>query len=217
MQDLICGVSDASFSATSSMLNCLLSGFTAASTSRHQQTGAGIVTAPSNQEKAAMARDILKTLKSEHAELRSLFTQMEDTTDRAAKKRTDILRKIEDGLIPHAKWEELVFYPAFKARADRDGLKTYSEAVQEHRAVEVTVLPDLKKKDPATPDFAGSAKVLGEFVKHHAKEEESTMFSDAREMFSKDELAQFDEHYEAWKKSAEGKQVVAAEKAKSSR
>ena len=146
-----------------------------------------------------MQRDILKTLKSEHDDLRKLFADMEETTDRAKKSRAELLADIEAGLVPHAKWEELFFYPAFKARADRDGLKTHAEAIQEHRAVELTVLPDLKTKDTDTADFAGSAKVLGEFVDHHAKEEEKTMFKMARKMFSSEELAEFDQQYETWK------------------
>lgn len=148
-----------------------------------------------------MARDILKTLKSEHDDLRKLFKDMEDTTDRAKKSRGDLLADIEAGLIPHAKWEELVFYPAFKERADREGLKTHAEAVQEHRAVELTVLPDLKTKPTDSVEFAGSAKVLGEFVDHHAGEEEKTMFKMARKLFSAEELAAFDEQYEQWKAS----------------
>ena len=150
-----------------------------------------------------MARDILKTLKAEHDELRSLFAEMEDTTDRGKKARAQLLSKIEAGLIPHAKWEELYFYPAFKERADREGQKTYAEAVQEHRAVELVVLPDLKAKPTDTADFAGSAKVLGEFVDHHAKEEEKTMSKMARELFSADERMELDEQYEAWKSSSE--------------
>ncbi|MET0893846.1 MAG: hemerythrin domain-containing protein [Pseudoxanthomonas sp.] len=146
-----------------------------------------------------MARDILKTLKSEHDDLRKLFKDMEDTTDRAKKTRAELLGEIEAGLIPHAKWEELVLYPAFKERADRDGLKTHAEAVQEHRAVELTVLPDLKTKPTDSVEFAGSAKVLGEFVDHHATEEENTMFKMARKLFSAEELAEFDVQYEQWK------------------
>lgn len=157
-----------------------------------------------------MARDILRTLKSEHDELRDLFEQMEATTDRAKKSRAELLAEIEAGLVPHAKWEELFFYPAFKQRADRDGLKTHAEAVQEHRAVELTVLPDLKTKPTDSVDFAGSAKVLGEFVDHHAKEEENTMFKMARKLFSKEELADFDEQYEAWKTTAEAAAEVSA-------
>jgi len=162
-----------------------------------------------------MARDILKTLKAEHDDLRSLFKQMEQTTDRAKKTRADLLAEIEANLLPHAKWEELVFYPAFRERADRDGLKTHAEAVQEHRAVELTVLPDLKSKATDTPEFAGSAKVLGEFVDHHASEEESTMFKMARTLFTAEERAELDIEYEEWKGSPAAASVVGLSQAKS--
>ncbi|MET0893743.1 MAG: hemerythrin domain-containing protein, partial [Pseudoxanthomonas sp.] len=64
-----------------------------------------------------MARDILVTLRTEHDALRALFDQINATTDRAKKKRADLLKHIEAALIPHAKWEEFHFYPAFKERA----------------------------------------------------------------------------------------------------
>jgi len=156
-----------------------------------------------------MARDILKTLKAEHDELRDLFEKLNGTTDRAEKTRAELLAKIDQGLLPHAKWEEMVFYPAFAERAERDGLKTHAEAIEEHRAVEQTVMPDVHDADYATPQFAGRAKVFGEFIDHHAKEEENTMFKMARELFSAEERAAMDEQYEAWKQSEEGMSAVA--------
>ena len=161
-----------------------------------------------------MPRDILKTLKTEHDAVRALFDEMNQTTDRGKKTRADLLERIEAALLPHAKWEELVFYPAFKERADRDGLKTHAEAVEEHRAVEATVMPDVHASPVDTPEFAGRAKVFGEMIEHHAKEEEKTMFKMAREMFSAEERAQLDEQYEAWKRSPASDTAVAAAKAK---
>ena len=161
-----------------------------------------------------MPRDILKTLKDEHDQLRELFKEMESTTDRGVKTRNELLRKIDEGLLPHAKWEESVFYPRFAERANRDGLKTHAEAIQEHRAVEQTVMPDVHAADFDTPMFAGRAKVFGEQVDHHAKEEEKTMFKMARELFTAEERAQMDEEYEAWKQSPEAATVVAAAAAK---
>ena len=160
-----------------------------------------------------MARDILKTLKGEHDELRRLFEEMNSTTDRARKTRTDLLEQIEAGLMPHAKWEEQVFYPEFKKRADRDGLKTHAEAVTEHHAVEQAVIPEVKAADVETPEFAGRVKVFGEQIDHHAKEEEKTMFKMARELFTAEERAELDEQYEAWKASDEGMKAVAAARA----
>ena len=161
-----------------------------------------------------MARDILKTLKDEHDTLRGLFEQLKGTTDRAEKTRADLLEKIEMNLIPHAKWEEDVFYPAFSERADRDGQQTYAEALAEHHAVENSVIPEVHAADVNTPEFAGRTKVFGEFVDHHAKEEEKTMFKMARELFSADELAQLDEDYATWKNSPAAENALAAEKAK---
>lgn len=163
-----------------------------------------------------MTRDILKTLKAEHDALRGLFDELKQTTDRAIKTREGLLEQIEDALIPHAKWEEKVFYPAFKERADRDGIQTHSEALAEHHAVEKSVLPEVHAADPGTPEFAGRTKVFGEFIDHHAKEEENTMFKMAREMFSVEERAQLDDDYEIWKQSGAALGLVAAEKAKAS-
>ncbi|MDG2517939.1 hemerythrin domain-containing protein [Lysobacter soli] len=161
-----------------------------------------------------MARDILKTLKAEHDELRELFAELKETTDRGVKKREGLLEKIEASLLPHAKWEEKVFYPAFKERADRDGIQTYAEALTEHHAVENTVIPEVHAADPGTPEFAGRTKVFGEFIDHHAKEEEKTMFKMARELFTAEERAQLDEDYEEWKQSDAATALIAGEKAK---
>ena len=162
-----------------------------------------------------MARDILQTLKSEHDALRALFDELKETTDRGVKKRTGLLEEIEANLIPHAKWEEKVFYPAFKERADRDGVQTHAEALAEHHAVETSVIPDVHAADPGTPEFAGRTKVFGEFIDHHAKEEEKTMFKMAREMFSLEERAQLDEENETWKQSATAANLLVAQKTRS--
>ena len=162
-----------------------------------------------------MARDILKTLKLEHNALRDLFSQMDATTDRAGKGRADLLAKIEAKLLPHAKWEENVFYPAFKERADRDGLKTHAEAVLEHASVEETVIPSVKASEVTSPEFAGRVKVFGELIDHHAKEEETTLFRMARELFTVQELAEMDEAYEEWKASPAAALAIGGSKVKS--
>lgn len=147
--------------------------------------------------------NILTTLRDEHDALSGLFEQLDATGDRAGKKRQKLLGQIEAALIPHAKWEELFFYPAFAARASHDELLQHAEAIQEHRAVELAVLPDLHASPFTSRQFAGSAKVLVEFVTHHADEEEKSMFKSARKLFSKDKLAAMDEQYASWKSSAD--------------
>ena len=135
-------------------------------------------------------RSILTTLKAEHDQLRALFEQVNATTDRAEKTRLDLLEKIE----------------MLKSRASHEQKLLWAAAMQEHRAVEQSVLPDLKACEPASREFAGSAKVMGELIDHHAKEEEREIFAVMREMFTAQELAEMDEQYEDWKASgmAEG-------------
>jgi hemerythrin-like domain-containing protein len=162
----------------------------------------------------AMRRDILKTLQSEHDILRDLFARMNETTDRAKKERAQLLESIEGNLLPHAKWEEAVFYPAFAERADRDGLKTHAEALLEHHAVEQVVIPEVHAAEVETPKFAGRIKVFGEMIDHHAREEESKMFKIARKLFTPEELASFDEQYEEWKQSNAASLTIAVEKSK---
>lgn len=158
--------------------------------------------------------NILTTLSDEHKTLSGLFDQMDATTDRAGKKRQKLLEQIEAALIPHAKWEELFFYPAFAARASHEELLQHAEAIQEHRAVELTVMPDLHASAFTSRQFAGSAKVLAEFVTHHADEEEKSMFKSARKLFSKDELAAMDEQYATWKASPDCEAVMMEAKMK---
>jgi hemerythrin-like domain-containing protein len=151
-------------------------------------------------EETAM-RDILSTLEREHDELRDLYQQLTSTPDARDDERQGLLNRIEALLIPHSKWEETVFYPAFGERADHGQQLLYAVAIQEHRAIEQSVLPDLHASDYDSRQFAGSAQVLAELSTRHAEEEEAQIFSAARQMFSAEELADLDDQYEDFKES----------------
>lgn len=147
-------------------------------------------------------RDILVTLKREHDELRSLHRQLTAIPDQQDDAREDLLKRIESVLVPHAKWEELKFYRAFEDRANHEQKLLFVKAMEEHRVVEQTVLPDLHAADADGREFAGVASVLQDLIVHHADEEEQRIFAAARTMFSAQELAEMDEQYEEWKESA---------------
>ena len=159
--------------------------------------------------------DILTTLKTEHDQLRALFERMNATEDANGDERQQLLQQIEHLLIPHAKWEETVFYPAFAARADHAQLKTHAAAIEEHRVVEMAVIPDVKGADVTSRQFAGSAQVFGELVGHHADEEETQIFAAMRELYSPEELSDLDLRYADWKASSAADLLLAYGKAKS--
>ncbi len=89
---------------------------------------------------------------------------------------------------------------AFKKAGNSNHEQLYYEAFEEHRVVSELVLPDLKKTDPTSEKFSGRAKILKELIEHHADEEESEMFKQARKSLSAEELKALGEQMNQRKK-----------------
>lgn len=132
-------------------------------------------------------------LKADHEKVKAILTQLSESTDRAVKKRTDLLDKLELEISIHTQLEEQILYPAFKAAGGKDEAEMYFEAKEEHRTVDSLVLPDLKATDPTTPEFAGRVKVVKELLEHHIEEEETEMFPKAKKLLGKSKLDQLGE------------------------
>lgn len=138
--------------------------------------------------------DAIALLKQDHKAVRAMLTELADTTSRAKKTRTELLQKIKSELEAHTTIEEEIFYPAFKAAAEKaDDNKMFFEALEEHRAAGDLVLPDLLKTDVSSDQFSGRAKVLKELVEHHADEEEKEMFPRAKALMDKAQLRELGE------------------------
>jgi hemerythrin-like domain-containing protein len=152
---------------------------------------------PSQRQEPPM--DAIKLLKTDHKLVKELLAQLEETSERATKKRASLLREIQINLKAHTTIEEEIFYPAFKKAGQKAEAKMYFEALEEHRAAEDLVLPDLLGTDPSSVEFSGRAKVLKELIEHHADEEEKEMFKDAKELLSKEELVELGSQMEARK------------------
>src|SRR3979490_2832683 len=101
-------------------------------------------------------------LKADHEKVKTILAQLSDSTDRAEKKRTELLGKLGIELAIHTKIEEEILYPAFKEAGSKEQEIMYFEAKEEHRTVDSFVLPDLKTTGPTAPEFAGRVKVLKE-------------------------------------------------------
>ena len=143
--------------------------------------------------------DAIALLKEDHKLVKALLEDLTESTTRAVKKRTELLHQIHMNLSAHTTIEEEIFYPAFKAAGKKEEEKMYFEALEEHRAAEDLVLPDLLKTDPATEQFSGRAKVLKEMIEHHIEEEETEMFKDAKKLLDKAQLEELGERMQARK------------------
>ena len=140
-------------------------------------------------------------LKADHQTVKTILAQLSESTDKAIKKRTDLLDKLEMEISIHTRLEEEILYPAFKEAGTKEQDVMYFEAKEEHRTVDSLVLPDLKQTDPGTPEFAGRVKVVKELLEHHIEEEETEMFPQAKKLLGKSRLDDLGEQMEAMKAS----------------
>ncbi len=142
-------------------------------------------------------------LKSDHATVKRLLRELSETTERAVKQREQLVSQIERELKTHAQAEEEIFYPAFKAAAEKsEAVDLFYEAAEEHHVVDM-VLPALKVANPKSKEFTAKAKVLKDLVEHHIKEEEGQMFAAARQLFDEEELRELGDMMQARKDAIE--------------
>ena len=130
--------------------------------------------------------DAITLLKEDHKMLRDLTSKLADTTERAVEARKTLLARIETILAAHTTIEEELFYPAFIAAADDiESKRMVAEGIEEHRAADRKVIPDLHKLDPSSIQWSGDAKVLKDYIFHHLKEEEEEMFPKVRALIDR--------------------------------
>jgi hemerythrin-like domain-containing protein len=140
------------------------------------------------RRKVSAKTDAISILEGDHQRVRQLLRRLENTTDRAAKQRKDLLAQIESEVKVHTTLEEEIFYPAFKeAVRSKSDQEFYFEAIEEHHVVDL-VMSEIKSTDAGSEQFGAKAKVLKDLIEHHAEEEETEMFPKARRVISQSEL-----------------------------
>lgn len=135
-----------------------------------------------------MTSDAVKLLEKDHDRLRGLLKELVSDDEANMQRRTDLLDAIETELNAHTTIEEEIFYPAFRKAGGEKAAVMFYEAIEEHRAVNELILPDVRKAGVETERFTGRAKVLKELIEHHAREEEKDLFPLAEKVIDKDEM-----------------------------
>jgi len=121
-------------------------------------------------------------LTADHRKVDDLFKQFEAETANARKR--EIALRICDELTVHAKAEEEIFYPEALVALERDQKtdqrKLIWEATVEHGTLEgiIEIIRHLRSDDE---QLGAHMKVLGEYVKHHVREEEDQIFPSVRQ------------------------------------
>jgi hemerythrin-like domain-containing protein len=141
-------------------------------------------------------------LKSDHVAVKRLLRELNAAS--SVRDRERLRSKIERELKTHAQIEEEVFYPAFKAAAEKTKNENlFYEAAEEHHLVDIE-LPSLMAANPKSHEFEAKAKVLLDLIEHHVKEEEGEMFVAARQLFDDEQLRQLGDLMETRKEMIMG-------------
>ena len=124
-------------------------------------------------------------LTNDHKKMRTLLDQLESTTERGVKTRTQLFAEIKGELMVHEAIEEEIFYPELKAHPKARDIVL--EGYQEHHVVDL-LMGELEGLAVDDESWGAKAKVMQENVEHHMEEEEGDMFKKARQVFDDAEL-----------------------------
>lgn len=130
---------------------------------------------PSSRPKTSA--DAIDMLKQDHDKVERAFKEFEkmDRQDAAACRR--LAETVCADLRIHTTLEEEVFYPAVREAIGDDDLM--NEAAVEHETARM-LIDQLENMEADDPNYFATFTVLGEYVKHHVKEEQGEMFPAAK-------------------------------------
>lgn len=138
-------------------------------------------------------------LETDHAKVKRLLRELESTTERGVKTRTELFARIKGELTLHEIIEEEIFYPELKAHPKAQDIVL--EAFEEHHVVDL-LMGELESLDVRDETWGAKALVMKENIEHHIEEEEGEMFRQARSVFDARELDDLGQRMEARKASA---------------
>ena len=105
-------------------------------------------------------------LKKDHREVEDMFDEYEQLEADAEK--LALFKKIALALKVHTQIEEEIFYPSERGDVEDDLL---DEAQVEHDGAK-KLIAEIEAMQPGEDLYDAKVKVLGEYIKHHVKEEE---------------------------------------------
>jgi hemerythrin superfamily protein len=130
---------------------------------------------PTRRPPAPRQKDAVALLREDHKKVSALFEEFEKA--RSDRRKKEIVATICQELTVHTALEEEIFYPAVKAALKDKEL--VPEAIVEHASVK-DLIAQVRDQEPGGEEYDAKVKVMGEFVKHHVKEEQTEMFPKAK-------------------------------------
>ena len=142
-----------------------------------QETSNGMTSAR-RKAGSSKAPNALVLLRDDHKEVSDMFEKYEKRKNRMdADQKQKLAGQICQALTVHAQIEEEIFYPEVRPEIDDEDLM--DEADVEHQSLK-ELIAKIEDEGPEGEFFDAHVKVLGEYVKHRGKEEQSEMFKKVR-------------------------------------
>jgi hemerythrin-like domain-containing protein len=117
---------------------------------------------------------IIEELKEDHKRAKQAFRQAEKLdAEEDGEELREIVEQTCAELEVHARLEEEAFYPV--AREVLKEADLIDEAEVEHGSAKA-LIAQLREMGPENEKYAATFKVLGEYINHHVKEEETEIF-----------------------------------------
>ena len=147
-------------------------------------------------EKAEAALDAVQLLTDDHKAVKKLFKAYDELVKNQAEgtEKQSLAQQICAMLKVHTTIEEEIFYPAAREALEEQDL--LDEAAVEHASAK-ELIAQIEAMSPDEAFYDAKVIVLGEYIDHHVKEEESEMFPKAKQ--AKMDLAQLGEEMSARK------------------
>jgi len=114
--------------------------------------------------------DAIALLKQDHRLVEQLFDEFEDAADEQLDPLAERICKL---LTVHTQIEEELLYP--EAEESLEDSDLVQEALVEHGSAK-ELIAKIEAMSSDDEEFKATVKVLGEYVKHHVKEEEGELF-----------------------------------------
>jgi hemerythrin superfamily protein len=133
-----------------------------------------------------MTADAIVLLKNDHKQIKRLFREFEQASERATKTKGTIVARIIAALTVHTYLENEVMYPEVRRllpQLEDDVLESY----EEHHVADVLCV-ELSMMNPDDERFDAKTTVLIESVEHHIAEEEQDWFPKVREGLGRKQL-----------------------------
>jgi hemerythrin superfamily protein len=126
------------------------------------------------------ATDAIKLLTTDHRNVKELFKQYDELVEGESsdEDKRALAEQICQMLTVHATVEEELFYPAAREVLEENE-DLVDEADVEH-ATAKELIAQIEASSPDDAHYDATVRVLGEYITHHVKEEESEMFPKAK-------------------------------------